>query len=168
MLLGQQYDAIVPAPFGAVGISTEGEVITGIDFLPPRFAAKLPMKPPPNPLAAKAAKQIVQYMSQPDFRFDLRLAESGTVFQRKVWQQIAAIPSGKVATYGQIAKLVHSAPRAVGGACGANPFPLITPCHRVLTSTGSLGGFSGRSDDTEFLLRVKRWLLTHEGVEVHP
>jgi len=163
MLLGQQYDAIVPAPFGAVGIRTEGDVISGIDFLPPSFVAR----PATNLLAAKAAKQIAQYLAQPDFRFDLPLAESGTVFQRKVWQQIAAIPSGNAATYGQIAKRIRSAPRAVGGACGANPFPLITPCHRVMTSTGGLGGFSGRADDAEFLLRVKRWLLAHEGVEVH-
>lgn len=160
----QQYDAIVPAPFGAVGVRTEGDVITGIDFLPPRFGAK----PPANPIAAKAAKQIAQYLVQPDFRFDLPLATSGTGFQRKVWQQIAAIPSGSAATYGQIAKRISSVPRAVGGACGANPFPLITPCHRVMSSTGGLGGFSGRAADAEFLLRVKRWLLAHEGVEVRP
>lgn len=163
----QHYDAIVPAPFGAVGIRTEGDVITGIDFLPPRFASKSPV-PPTNPLAARAAKQIAQYLAQPDFRFDLPLAEAGTVFQRKVWQQIAAIPSGNAATYGQIARRISSAPRAVGGACGANPFPLITPCHRVMSSTGGLGGFSGRADDAEFLLRVKRWLLAHEGVAVRP
>ena len=160
----QQYDAIVPAPFGAVGVRTEGDVITGIDFLPPRFG----VKPPTNILAAKAAQQVVQYLTQPDFRFNLPLATSGTEFQRKVWQQIAAIPSGGAATYGQIAKRISSAPRAVGGACGANPFPLVTPCHRVMTSTGGLGGFSGRADDAEFLLRVKRWLLAHEGVDVRP
>jgi len=164
MLLGQQYDTIVPAPFGAIGICTEGDVISGIDFLPPSFAAK----PPTNPLAAKASEQIAQYLAQPDFRFNLPLAEAGTLFQRKVWQQIAAIPSGNAATYGQIAKRIRSAPRAVGGACGANPFPLITPCHRVMSSTGGLGGFSGRADDAEFLLSVKRWLLAHEGVKVRP
>lgn len=160
----EQYDAIMPAPFGAVGIRTDGDVVTGIEFLPPSFA----VKPPANPLAAKAAKQIAQYLAQPDFHFNLPLATSGTEFQRKVWQQIAAIPPGKAATYGQIAKRIRTAPRAVGGACGANLFPLITPCHRVMTSTGSLGGFSGRAADAAFLLHVKRWLLAHEGVKVRP
>jgi methylated-DNA-[protein]-cysteine S-methyltransferase len=158
----QQYDAIVPAPFGAIGIRTDRDSIVGLDFLPPKFAAK----PASNPLAAKAAQQVVQYLAQPGFRFDLPLAVSGTPFQRKVWQQISVVPTGKATTYGQIAKRIRSAPRAVGQACGANPLPLITPCHRVLTVSGGLGGFSGRAGDADFLLRVKSWLLAHEGVEV--
>jgi methylated-DNA-[protein]-cysteine S-methyltransferase len=158
----QQYAAVVPAPFGAVGIRTDEKNILGLDFLPPRFAEQAPT----NPLAAKAARQVARYLRQPDFRFDLPLAISGTPFQRKVWQQIAAVPPGQATTYGQIAKTLRSAARAVGGACGANPFPLVTPCHRVLTATHGLGGFSGRAGEAEFLLGVKRWLLTHEGVEV--
>ena len=160
MLSRQEYDAIVPAPFGAVGIRTENDTITGLDFLPPRFAAK----PPANALAARAAQQVSKYLAQPGFRFNLPLALSGTPFQRKVWEKIAAVPPGSATTYGQIAKGIRSAPRAVGQACGANPFPLVTPCHRVLTATGGLGGFSGRADDANFLLRVRRWLLAHEGV----
>jgi len=162
MQFAPHYDAIVPAPFGAVGIRTDDRNVVGLDFLPPGFAAQ----PPANALAAEAAKQVAQYLSNADFRFDLPLAESGTPFQRKVWQQIAAIPSGQAATYGEIAARIHSAPRAVGGACGANPCPLVTPCHRVMTASGGLGGFSGRADDAVFLLNVKRWLLAHEGVTV--
>jgi methylated-DNA-[protein]-cysteine S-methyltransferase len=156
------YDAIVLAPFGAVGIRIEGDAIAGLDFLPPRTKAQ----PPSNALAAEAARQIAQYFAQPDFHFDLPLREAGTPFQRKVWQQIATVSPGKATTYGNIAKRIRSAPRAVGQACGANPFPLVTPCHRVLSASGSLGGFSGRAGDAEFLLGVKRWLLAHEGVKV--
>ena len=164
MPLKFSYDAIVPAPFGAVGIRTDGSAIVGLDFLPPGTAAKLPT----NALASEAARQVAQYLAQPDFRFDLPLAEAGTAFQRTVWKQISAVASGRPTSYGQIAARIRSAPRAVGQACGANPYPLITPCHRVLSASGGLGGFSGRADDAAFLLGVKRWLLAHEGVKLRP
>lgn len=85
---------------------------------------------------------------------------SGTPFQQKVWQAIAAIPYGQVISYGDIARLIGSSPRAVGQACGRNPLPIIIPCHRVV-SAGGLGGFSLSNQDFE--LNIKRWLLTHEG-----
>ena len=80
---------------------------------------------------------------------------------RRVWAEIATIPSGKTHTYGQLAKSLKNAPRAVGQACGANPYPVVVPCHRVLAANGRLGGFAGHTDG--FLLDVKRWLLAHEG-----
>ena len=85
---------------------------------------------------------------------------SGTPFQQKVWQVIAAIPYGQVISYGDIARLIGSSPRAVGQACGRNPLPIIIPCHRVVSACG-LGGFSLSNQDFE--LNIKRWLLTHEG-----
>lgn len=162
MRLSENYDAIVPAPFGAVGIRTQGETLIGVDFLPPRTKARTPV----NALAAEAARQVACYLADSRFHFDLPLCDSGTAFQRRVWGQIATITSGTTATYGDLAKRLRSAPRAVGQACGANPFPLITPCHRVVAASGGLGGFSGRTDDADFLLGVKRWLLAHEGAEV--
>ena len=153
----QTYATIVPAPFGAVGIRTDGDMIVGVEFMPPGTRPLAPV----NALAARAAQQITQYLAQPDFRFDLPLAPAGTEFQRKVWQQIAAVRPGHPTTYGQIAQNLRSGPRAVGGACGANPYPLITPCHRVVAASGGLGGFSGRAA-ADFLMGVKRWLLAHE------
>jgi len=123
----------------------------------------LTKKPAENALAEKAARQIARYLKQPDFRFNLPLAPAGSAFQQKVWTAIAAIPRGQVRTYGQIAKFVQSAPRAVGQACGANWYPLVIPCHRV-TAAGGLGGFSHHDDEDGFHLGVKRWLLAHEGV----
>ena len=88
------------------------------------------------------------------------LARTGTPFRQRVWAAISAIPRGRTATYGALAAQLGSAPRAVGQACGANPFPLIVPCHRVTAASG-LGGFANAHDG--WLLDVKRWLLAFEG-----
>jgi methylated-DNA-[protein]-cysteine S-methyltransferase len=154
------FQAIVPAPFGAIGIRTAAGVVRELVYLPPHAQEK----PPGDALSEKAARQVERYFAEPDFRFDLPLAPVGTAFQQKVWQAISAIPRGEVLTYGQVARLIRSAPRAVGQACGANWFPLVIPCHRV-TATGGLGGFSNHDDETGFHLGVKRWLLKHEGIK---
>lgn len=154
------FSAIVEAPFGAIGIRTEAGAIRELVYLPRSFNAKEPV----DALSEKAAAQVTRYFDDPDFRFDLPLAPAGTAFQQRVWSAISAIPRGEVLTYGQVAKLIRSAPRAVGQACGANWYPLVIPCHRV-TATGGLGGFSNHDDETGFHLGVKRWLLAHEGVE---
>jgi methylated-DNA-[protein]-cysteine S-methyltransferase len=154
------FSAIVTAPFGAVGIRTESGVVREIVYLPPHFAEQAPT----DPVAEKAAQQVARYLAQPDYRFKLPLAPAGTAFQRKVWDVISAIPAGDLLTYGEVARIIQSAPRAVGQACGANWFPLVIPCHRV-TATGGLGGFARHDDETGFYLGVKRWLLAHEGTE---
>ena len=100
------------------------------------------------------------YLADADFDFSLPLRPSGTAFQRRVWNEIAAIPKRETRSYGEVAKALHNAPRAVGQACGANPFPLVVPCHRVIAAGGALGGFARNRGD--FMLDVKRWLLAHE------
>lgn len=153
------FSVIVPAPFGAVGLRTGTGVVQELVYLPPSFAAQSAT----DALAEQAGQQVSRYLSDPDFRFDLPLADVGTAFQRKVWAVIAAIPRGDVLTYGEVAKIIGSAPRAVGQACGANWFPLVIACHRV-TAAGGLGGFSHDGNAAGFHLGVKRWLLAHEGV----
>ena len=96
-------------------------------------------------------------------RFALPLKPVGTRYQRRVWEKIAEIPSGRVRSYGEVAKDIRSGPRAVGQACGANYFPLAIPCHRVIAS-GGIGGFA-RNDDG-FHIAIKRWLLAHEGIRL--
>ena len=152
------FSAIVRAPFGAMGIRTEHGRLRELVYLPPHFVDK----PPRDALAEQAALQLARYFEDADFRFDLPLLDAGSPFQRRVWDAIKAIPRGSVRTYGQIARLLESAPRAVGQACGANWFPLVIPCHRV-TASGGLGGFSNHDDEHGFHLSVKRWLLRHEG-----
>ena len=106
------FSAIVEAPFGAIGIRTEAGVLRELVYLPSTFDEKSAT----DKLAEVAARQIKRYLVEPDFRFDLPLAEVGTAFQHKVWAAIASIPRGEVRTYGQVAKHIQSAPRAVGQA----------------------------------------------------
>ena len=157
------FSAIVAAPFGAIGIRTETGRIRELVYLPPHFSEKAAT----DDAAELAARQVENYLRDADFRFTLPLPEAGSVFQRKVWAAISAIPRGSVKTYGEVARHIGSAPRAVGQACGANWFPLVIPCHRV-TAAGGLGGFSNHDDEHGFHLGVKRWLLKHEGVSSAP
>ena len=151
------YQAIVAAPGFALGVSCDDDEVTGIEFLEPRAE-----EAPTTALAAEAVRQLRAYLADPGFVFGLPLRPAGTLFQRRVWEQIAAIPLGRVETYGQLAKNLKNAPRAVGQACGANPYPLVIPCHRVVAAGGGLGGFNRHGGG--FLLDVKRWLLRHEGI----
>lgn len=149
------YQAIVAAPGFALGVQCNADEITAIDFLESR-----PEQAPETPLAAETVRQLRAYLADPSFEFGLPLRPAGTVFQRRVWGEIAAIPLGQTHTYGQLAKNLKNAPRAVGQACGANPYPLVVPCHRVIATGGGLGGFNRQGGG--FLLDIKRWLLQHE------
>lgn len=153
------FDAVVKAPFGGIGIRIHEGVVSEAVYLP----ASMALRPARLPLAKEAARQIKQYWKDPGFVFDLPLAARGTVFQQNVWRAISAIPSGTTLSYGAVARKLRSGPRAVGGACGANWFSLIIPCHRVLAANG-LGGFGENVSEGGFRLNIKRWLLAHEGV----
>lgn len=152
-----EFTAIVPTPFGAVGIVSEGGTLRALTCLPPGT----PAKEPEDPLSALAAEQVGRYLADPGFRFDLPMTVEGTEFQRRVWAAIAAIPPGETATYGEIAWHVGSAPRAVGQACAANRLALAIPCHRVVGAHG-VGGFFGDAEGPGAHTRTKRWLLHHE------
>ena len=158
-MTAHSYQAIVTAPGFSLGVQCTDDEITGIDFLEPR-----PELAPNTPLAAEAVRQLKAYIADPGFTFGLPLRPAGTTFQRRVWEQISAIPSGQTHTHGQLVKSLKNAPRAVGQACGSNPYPIVVPCHRVVATGGGLGGFARERGG--FLLDVKRWLLTHENSEL--
>ena len=153
------FQAKLPAPFGLLGIRTADGWLAEIVFLRPGGAALAPR----DGLTERVCAQLESYFADPEFRFDLPLAPCGTPFQRRVWSKIAGIVPGRTRSYGEIAREIDSAARAVGQACGANPLPLVVPCHRVLAASG-IGGFAHH--DEGFHLSVKRWLLAHEGVPV--
>ncbi len=153
-----QYQARLVAPFAILGIHTEEDWLTGIDYLP---LDTLPLEPQ-NPLAREVCQQLNEYLINPNFKFDLSLHIGGTTHQRRVWQAIQTIPSGLTRSYADIATQLHSAPRAVGQACGANRLPLVIPCHRVIAKNGGLGGFMNASDGIPIV--IKSWLLRHESV----
>lgn len=153
-----RFDAVVRAPFGGIGVRVADGAVTELVYVPPSVKPQAAQ----GGLARRAALQVEAYLTDPAFSFDLPLAPRGSDFQQKVWGVIAAIPAGSTLTYGEVARLIRSAPRAVGQACGANWFPLVVPCHRVLAADG-IGGFA-RHDGGGFHLDVKRWLLCHEKV----
>ena len=138
-------------PFGALGIRCNERAVTGIDFLP---AETRPLAPV-NSIAAQACAELQSYLDDPAHRFHVPLELHGTPYQRKVWQAIAGIPAAQPLSYGELASRIGASPRAVGQACGANPIPIVIPCHRVIRSDGSLGNYG---DDPA----LKALLLAHE------
>jgi len=93
----------------------------------------------------------------PDLTLPLNCA--GSDFQKRVWKAIIKIPYGKTMTYGEIASVVNSHPRAIGTACGRNPVPIIIPCHRVTGKNGTLTGYSGGDgiETKKFLLELEKY-----------
>jgi methylated-DNA-[protein]-cysteine S-methyltransferase len=110
-----------------------------------------------TPLLRRARDQLQDYFDGKRLTFDLPLAPHGSDFQKRVWAALCAIPPGETRSYADIASAIGSAPRAVGGANGANPIPIILPCHRVVAADGSLGGYSGGDGPA-----TKRFLLDLE------
>ena len=153
------YQACLRAPFATLGITTTATHVTGIRFLARSVAAKAP---PRNTIAFLACVQIQSYLEDADFVFDLPLKLAGTRHRLAVWEAMQRIAAGKTRTYGELAQEIGSSARAVGGACGANPIPVVVPCHRVIAAGGDIGGFMwARAEGFE--RDIKRWLLEHEG-----
>ena len=153
----ESFHAKYATPFAVLGIRTIGERVTDIEYLPPGIETLAPT----TKLADRVCREIDRYLADPEHVFDLPFDYSGTAFQCRVWREISGIRPGRTLTYNDIARALRTAPRPVGGACGRNRLPIVIPCHRVLASSG-LGGFMGGA--AEPALRIKRWLLEHEGV----
>jgi methylated-DNA-[protein]-cysteine S-methyltransferase len=113
-----------------------------------------------SPLLAEAARQIDAYFAGKLTEFDLPLRPAGSDFETRVWAAMRDIPYGETRSYGDLAAATHSAPRAVGRACGRNPIPIVIPCHRVL-GKGWMGGYSGAGG-----VKTKEALLALEGALV--
>jgi methylated-DNA-[protein]-cysteine S-methyltransferase len=151
------YSAKLKTPFAVLGIRTSAGAVTGIEYLPAGERTQAPV----DAIAERACRQLERYLADPQFRFTVPLAPKGTAFRWRVWDALKTIPVGESRTYGEMARKLATAPRAVGGACGANPIALVIPCHRVVGSQGALGGFMGVTEGDP--ISIKRWLLQHEG-----
>jgi methylated-DNA-[protein]-cysteine S-methyltransferase len=107
---------------------------------------------------AAAAQQLIEYFEGRRSTFDLQLAPEGTEFQKRVWSALLTIPYGETRSYAWLAQAIGNpaAARAVGAANGANPIPVIVPCHRVIGASGALTGFGGGLPVKKFLLELER------------
>ena len=151
-----EFQAIIDTPFTRLGIKCHAGKLCAIDFV----SRAMPLKRPESDEVVEVVCQLERYFDNPKWQFDLPLALEGTHFQQSVWHAMQQIPVGETRSYGQIAALLKSSPRAVGNACRANPCPVVVPCHRIIAANG-LGGFAGQRGGDK--LAIKRDLLTYEG-----
>lgn len=151
------YTAVIALPFGRLGLLLDADAtVYGLDFLPP----DTPLQPALTTAARYVEAQLQAWCAGENRPLDLAYQlREGTLFQRRVWQAMREIPCGETRTYGEIATLLGSSARAVGGACGRNPLPVLIPCHRIV-GRQDIGGFNQGKDD--WLLGIKYWLLRHE------
>jgi methylated-DNA-[protein]-cysteine S-methyltransferase len=145
----------IDSPIGTLLLETDGKAITKLEIGSKKSVNDT------SPILDRAELELAEYFSGARQSFDVPMHAEGTEFQKKVWNAMRKIPHGKTKTYGEIARAIGKAAavRAVGAACGKNPILILNPCHRVLASNGSLGGFSAG-------LHRKKELLTREGLIV--
>jgi methylated-DNA-[protein]-cysteine S-methyltransferase len=161
----------IASPVGDLVLTATETGLTGVYFPTSRkqpFSLRRvsphPLTPSPvgrggtNDLLNRVEAQLNEYFAGSRTTFDLPLEPTGTDFQLSVWELLRRIPYGVTTSYGELARRLGDpkASRAVGAANGANPIPIIVPCHRVVGSKGELTGFGGG-------IERKRWLLEHEG-----
>ena len=132
------------SPLGQLMLYASDEALTEVRWSESKTETEAD-KSTNNALLIEAAKQLSAFFLGTLRDFDLPLAPKGTVFQQRVWEALSMQEFGTFTTYGNLAKRIGNpkAARAVGGAVGANPLPIIIPCHRVLGAGGAIGGFSG-------------------------
>ena len=150
----------IETPIGPVTVTVQDGAVVEIAFAAARHGAARTGAAIAEDaeILETATAQLRDYFAGRRHGFTVPIALKGTPFQRRVWQAMAEIPYGRLRSYGALARQLSTAPRAVGGACGRNPIPIIVPCHRVVGETG-IGGYSGGAG-----LDTKRRLLRLEGV----
>jgi len=141
------------SPIGGLRLHSSAGLLTAIDF-----DARVHGTRVADPVLDAAEQQLAEYFAGERTVFDLPLANDGTQFQQKVWSELRKIPYGQTATYGEIAARLgydNAVSRAVGAANGANPIPIIVPCHRVIGANGALTGYAGGLDRKTTLLNLE-------------
>lgn len=158
-----QFDSLIrmKSPIGRLEITALGGKIVGLDIESNGSLTNDGSPEKASPVLTKATKQLYEYFAGKRKKFDVPIQLGGTVFQVAVWNALQEIPFGEVRSYGDVGMTTgrSSAGRAVGGAVGSNPVPIIIPCHRVLGSDGKITGYSGGNG-----IPTKAWLLDHEGI----
>lgn len=149
------------SPLGPLTITASNQTITAVT-IGQSPSSKHGVDPADADVLHRATAQLGEYFEGSRTTFDLPLSWSGTRFQEAIWRTLSSIPFGEKLTYDQLGQKagVGRAPRAVGGAVGRNPIPIIVPCHRVLGASGTLTGYSAGEG-----IPTKEKLLRHEGIE---
>lgn len=145
----------IPSPIGFLTLQLSESKLSGIDYA----TTSTPSTSSQNKIIQVICDELAAYFKNPSHSFTIPLHLHGTPFQQRVWEALRRIPSGTTLTYGDLAKQLHTSPRAIGNACRANPIPIIIPCHRILAKN-HLGGYTGKTNGK--MLAIKQWLLQHE------
>ncbi|WP_166865222.1 MULTISPECIES: methylated-DNA--[protein]-cysteine S-methyltransferase [unclassified Salinibacterium] len=151
----------MPSPIGRIEVVSDGAAVISLAIERGGALPHDPLDEHPDAVTTLAVAQLHEYFAGERRDFDVPVHLTGTEFQRAVWQQLGALQWGEVISYGELGHATGraTAGRAVGGAVGANPIPLLVPCHRVLGHDGRITGYSGGEG-----VPTKSWLLAHEGV----
>ncbi len=157
----QHYDVIFTTAMAVIGLVFDGQKLTNVDYLD-----KQSDKAAASEVAQAVQKKIEDYLNSQLIitAANIELTLSVSPFQEKVLQQLQKIPYGETRTYGEIAKILKTSPRAVGNACRNNPLPIIIPCHRVVAAK-DIGGYDGARSGRR--LDIKRELLEKEGLRYY-
>lgn len=149
------------SPIGRIEVIGNGDAIVSLFIEKDGALPHDALTEQSDPVLDRAVEQLDEYFAGHRQDFDLPLSLAGTAFQLAVWEQLVALDFGEVVSYGELGLATGraTAGRAVGGAVGANPIPIIVPCHRVLGSDGRITGYSGGEG-----IPTKAWLLDHEGI----
>ena len=151
----------MPSPIGRLEVVGDGSAVIGLSIERDGMLPHDGLPEAPDAVVDAAIAQLEQYFAGERRDFDVPVRLGGTEFQRAVWAQISDLDFGEIASYGDLGRGTGraTAGRAVGGAVGANPVPIIVPCHRILGSSGMITGYSGGEG-----IPTKSWLLAHEGI----
>ena len=156
----QQYDVIFTTDLATIGLQFDSSKLTKVKYLIEK-TQKAPLSKTAEDVKNKIEKYLDPSSKIKSVNVDVEL--NVTPFQEKVLKQLQKIPYGETRTYGEIAKILKTSPRAVGNACRNNPVPIIIPCHRVVAANG-IGGYDGAKSG--YLLTIKRKLLKREGISL--
>lgn len=151
----------IDSPLGRIALRGDVDAVTHLEIATGGRLSTDGLRDAPTRVLRRAATELAEYFAGRRTVFDVPVRVQGTPFQEAIWHELREIPFGTVRGYGELGRATGraTAGRAVGGAVGANPVPLLIPCHRVLASDARITGYSAGDG-----IPTKVWLLDHEGI----